>query len=382
MLAEGLPDDIVNTLKFSVIGGFGKKICCLAPEAWVLSKLGAVEEAKANYAECDSLYTEAKFNPELSVLRHNLGLANGETIPPAGTEYKIGAFYLPGRSFGQLNTDGLQFNLIDKNKIKQGITKTLDLFEPGIHKNNIYNNLPHVLFVSTGRCGTRSVQKLLQPSNVIPFHDYWWMLPLQTRWEQQCRLMNGDFDQIGGEEWCQTRAAEWLGSMFRGKQMVGLNHTDSIFAAIFAAVHSKSKIIYLHRDPVKIFRSFWQKAQWNDYQLRPLYYNFGPDFQWKRTSHNMVECIAWYIKFTNIFASALKDVLGDRVTEISADKLFCRNEEEIARMLDFIGSDIPVEKAIKHFSRKVNEKPDKVVRTDEETDNAVTYFHAAFSNIM
>ena len=51
--------------------------------------------------------------------------------------------------------------------------------------------------------------------------------------------------------------------------------------------------------------------------------------------------------------------MGDRFTEISADKLFAQDKEEISKLLEFTGSNIPLNKAVDHFKTKINEKAHK-----------------------
>lgn len=371
----------VSSSIFIVAGDLGRLFPHHAVNAWALAENGDIKGARRHYEECERTYDSGLINPELSLLRHSVGFADGITVPPEGDEDKIATIFIPSESVEEIDAHDMKSPVIDQDRIEAGIRKTLKRFDPGIHRDNIVKELEHVLFVSTGRCGTKSIYHLLKKTDVFPFHDYWWMVPLQIRWEQMCRLIDGGFDQVGAERWCQTRAAEWLGSMAQDKPMIGLNHTDTIFAAVFAALHPKAKIVYLRRDPIAVFKSFWSKAQWNDYQLRPINYAFDPDFRWCRTGHDMVECLAWYIRFTDLFAAALKNVLGDRMIEISADKLFVQDREEIKRLVDFIGVSIPINRAVEHFSVKINEKAHKIVMTAEETDKATEVFKLVLTNM-
>ena len=170
--------------------------------------------------------------------------------------------------------------------------------------------------------------------------------------------------QIPGQEWAATRAAEWLGA----KPMIGCNHFDTIFAPVFAAIHPKAKFIYLRRDPEAVFRSFYGKQQWgNDNQLTPLLYAIEDDdsFTYWLRGMSEIDKIAWYLRFTEIFSRAFGTVLGERFIEISADKLFARDQNEIKRLLEFSNGGIPLTRASKHFAVKINEKAHRVSQVSD-----------------
>ncbi len=69
--------------------------------------------------------------------------------------------------------------------------------------------------------------------------------------------------------------------------------------------------------------------------------------------------IYWYLDFTERFVAALAATF--EVEEISADRLFAQDEGEIARLLDVIGSDIPLDRAVAHYGAKINEKAHKLM---------------------
>ena len=221
------------------------------------------------------------------------------------------------------------------------------------------------MVLSTGRCGTVSIYRLLQGSNVLPYHAYWCSVPTSDHWEMMLRLIAGE--PSGGEpiyaNWMSVRAAEWIGAAAQNRNMVGLNHTDTIFAPIFAALHPLSKFVWLRRSKDAVRRSFIDKDQWQGElgnQLRPLLYSFEP-FQWRRTSHSKTEAIDWYLDFTEDFCQAMTDVLGERLIVVEAEDLFRQDRTEIARLLDFIGADIDLDKAVKHFAVPINAKLHKLV---------------------
>ena len=71
------------------------------------------------------------------------------------------------------------------------------------------------------------------------------------------------------------------------------------------------------------------------------------------------QMIHWYLDFTERFATALAATF--EVEEISADRLFAQDAGEIARLLDVMGADIPLDRAVSHYGTKINEKAHKLM---------------------
>lgn len=180
-----------------------------------------------------------------------------------------------------------------------------------------------------------------------------------SRWEMMCRLVEGNYDDLrAATEWTCCRAAEWLGE----KPMIGLNHADTIFALVFAAIHKEARFVYLHRDRERVFNSFYRKNQWGGgyYHFRQVLYDFNKRYEFYVPSIELAEGIAWHIDFTDVFSRAFGRVMGDRWIEISSDRLFAQDREEVAKLLEFVGSDIDLDVAVEHFATKINEKRHKI----------------------
>jgi hypothetical protein len=214
---------------------------------------------------------------------------------------------------------------------------------------------PHVFVMSTGRCGTVSLLRLFEGSDLQPYHTYWWMPPLSDAMEMMCRLLLGNYDDLSCiEPWIKCRAAEWLGD----KPMLALNHTDTIFAPLFALLHPNSRIVHLERNPADVYRSFISKRQMGT-NLCPTAASFDNGFSWRRCPKDEDSSVKWFIQFTHNFGEAVGRVLGERYIKISSDRLFARDKQETSKLLDFVGSDIPVKDATDHFKTKYNEKAHK-----------------------
>ena len=346
--------------------------------AWRYAAGGDMDFAGLAYRLAETACPEGSVvNEKLSALRHRQGKAAGLTTPLEFTENDVPLIVLPDRSdqvLGRLLPETTPNSVPEEN-----IRRFVGEFNPGFHAKNVSGS-PHVMVLSAGRAGTVSVYHLLRGSNVVPYHHYWFHVQPSTRWEMMCRLMSGEYD--GGEptyqEWLSSRAAEWLGPESQGRVMVGLNHWDTIMAPLFAALHKKSKFVYLRRDPISLFNSLYGKNQYGLDNLRPLGYDFSGGFSWQIVTDNPINEIAWYIRFTEAFCRAMGNVMGDRFMEVQAESLFTQDRDVIASLLDFMGADTPIDKAVEHFGTAINEKKHKVQFSEQEMDEGRAEFAQAY----
>ena len=362
----------------------------IAASAWSYAADGQFECAHLAYAIADDLLPLGRFDADLSLLRHRRGAPakNGgivETVAP--TEDMVITLYCEDSVQESQTGDGMEPATINGQNLERNIRAFLDTFDPGFHRGNVERmtdnvpgDLPHVLVMSTGRCGTVSLYRLLGNSRLIPYHTYWWTGAVTGRWEAMCRLISGQFDNVDPvfQDWLSMRAAEWLGAAAQNQPMIGLNHWDTIFAPAFAAVHSEARFVYLCRDPMAVFESFYGKNQWAGNQLAPIDYAFDPGFRFHRPDHGLITDIAWYIRFTEEFCRAMGRVMGGRFIEVQAEDLFTQKRDEIGRLLDFIGAGIPLDDAVVHFGTKINEKAHKAQFSPDEMKPAREEFKEAY----
>ena len=354
-----------------------------AKAAMYASLANKFDEAMEYYRQADSLMetvtTERgpQLNPSLSVLRHNVGRGTGQVVPITATEDMVACFTIGGGHLETLessNAEGMAEIDINPKALDKNIRAFMQKLDLGHHPENIKEHRPHVMIMSTGRCGTVSLHHLLRGSNLIPYHTFWWNLPTTSRINMSCQLASGDFrDAEIPETWLTCRAAEWLGGT-----MIGLNHLDTIFAPAFAAMHPESKFVHITRDPGDVFNSFYGKNQWGVQQLAPVYYKFTPKFHWRMVEQTIPQMIAWYLKFTEAFSRVFGRVMGDRHIEVRAEKLFAQDREAIGGLLEFVGADIPLDKAVDHFGTKINEKKHKIQFGQAEMDKAREEFEEAY----
>ena len=348
--------------------------------AWRYADSGDMEAAREAYRLAEgSCPDDAIVNERLSMLRHQTGSAEGLTVPLGFTENVVPLLGLPDRARQVIDEYLPCQTPIDSDSLAANIRRFIDEVNPGFHARNV-NDSPHVMVLSTGRSGTVSLYRLLRDSNVVPYHHYWFHVQPSSRWEVMCRLISGEYGggEVTYQEWLSARAAEWLGPESQGRIMVGLNHWDTIMSPLFAALHKNSKFVYLRRDPVSLFDSLYDKGQYGMDNLRPLRYSLKGGFSWQLLTDDPIKEIAWYIRFTEAFCRAMGNVMGDRFMEVQAESLFTQDRSVIASLLDFIGADIPIDKAVEHFGTVINEKKHKVQFSEQEMDEGRAEFAQAY----
>jgi len=358
----------------------------LAGRAFIEAEMGNVAEALEYYRRADQLTRShslpVRLNPELSMLRHMKGEAEGGVISMPPNEDWIVSVQLgfPGDIEADCAT-GMEKPDLDRDRMIDAIRRIIGGLNAGYHAENIKAELPHIQVLSTGRAGTVSLFHLFEQSQYIPYHTYPFTMPHMMRNEMAYRIMDGD-TMIGvpATWWVKTRAAEWIGCVNQGRPMADVNHLDVVFAPVFAAIHPRSRFIHLVRDPVKTFESFYSKDQWSDKQIIPLYHRYGDDgeFLWRHMRYPDPQAIAWFIRWTEVFCEALEWVLGDRFTRLYADKLFAGDREEAEFLVQWCELPFSANQVVEHYKIPYNSKLHKICRTQEQVDAGREQFISAY----
>jgi len=344
--------------------------------AWLSAEAGDYAKALRCYQYSDELAQQSSYsifmNSELSLLRHKEGHAHGYVSPLAPSEDVVLSLEVGYENYEHVDSRGMNQTPID-----------IDLSQyqadiPDYVSSNLNKELPHIMALSTGRCGTVSLYHLMEKTNYIPYHTYFFAVPSTVRYEMMCRMIENSPNGEPERQWIKTRLAEWIGGENLERPIFGMNHLDTIFAPLFAQIHPKSKFIYLHRDSEKVFKSFYTKDQWSDNQLCALNYKFEP-FQWRRAGFDKPKSIAWFIKFTENFSRSLGNTLGDRFIEISADKLFAQDLTEIMRFIEFTETDLLPNDLVNHYSNVYNEKAHKITMTDIQAEKGLEVFRREYA---
>jgi hypothetical protein len=139
-----------------------------------------------------------------------------------------------------------------------------------------------------------------------------------------------------------------------------------VFAPTFAKAHSFSKFVYLHRNEADVFKSFYTKSQWGPAQLFPVDYSKSPS-AWAKRPMDVPAQIAWYIRYTENFSRAFGEVVGgDRFVEISADRLFAGDRDEMVKLIEFTGLEKTLDEVEESYQQPLNAKIHKADSTNLE----------------
>lgn len=354
-------------------------------DAFRAGEAGDMDAALAGYSAADELGRNTLpgqpffINPALSLLRHVAGHAEGALYPLPPTEDHVISMQLSSGSLWEA-PDAYGMRWPDFGDMSGAIARWIDTFDGGYHAENIRGDIPHVQVLSTGRCGTMGLFHLLETAQYLPYHGYFINVAHQYRYDMAYRLMSGHLDNDGAAQmWCKCRAAEWIGAENLGRPMAMLNHYDTVFAPTLAALHPQAKFMYLRRDPVKVFESFFSKGQWSEQQISPIYYTFDPEFRWRHMRYDTPRAIAWYLRWTESFCAAFSDVRP--LASFSSDLLFAGDRTETARLIDFLDLDMTVERVIQHYRTPYNEKRHKIDMTSGQIEAAKEAFVDTYTEL-
>ncbi|MCW8970256.1 MAG: sulfotransferase [Rhodospirillales bacterium] len=224
-----------------------------------------------------------------------------------------------------------------------------------------------VLVLSTGRCGTEGMDHALETSGkIVPHHTMPWRMMPGDRNHILYRLLTGKLaaEPLEGifTTYLECRTAEMMHAYSQDKTPAFINHWDTIFAPLLATVFPESRFIYLHRDETPVMKSILGKSQWRNRQLQ--YWRFDSAFPEGRFVFDeapgipLEANIAWYLHVTKTFANAFsRTIHKQRFAAIKAEKLFCREGKEIARLLDFLPQNASSEEHLmESFKEKRNDK--------------------------
>jgi hypothetical protein len=259
---------------------------------------------------------------------------------------------------------GMKKTRIDQAQLVENLMQSGFNGYPHVPNLNHQKLQPHLMIMSTGRCGTMSLYRLLQQTQYEAHHQHFFNVNYIHRLEQMCRHIEGNYQQnhvVGF--WLSTRAAEWLSAIKQDRPMATCSHVDTIFAPAFAMLHQEARVVFLRRNPRDVFASMYGKGQWADQQLRPIFYQFDENgnWSWKDQGLDIIDQIVWYLKFTDAFSRALGALIPNRWIEIDADKLFQQDVSEVSRLRDFAELEISLDEMVDHYGTAFNKKAHKLV---------------------
>ncbi len=234
---------------------------------------------------------------------------------------------------------------------------------------------PPVWVLSTGRCGTLALQRLLEQTRGIrPFHrDCRPALPqaaAEAFYTVVLGAMTGVRMQVMSTYCLASALADLARARAAGRQFCMVNHGYLAWAPYLAWLVPGSRFLHLARDPHACFLSFYTKDVYRG-QLEPLAVD-GPSIKAsgfgaapvRRPRIDLPAAIAWYLHACRTYAEALGDVVGpERFESLPSEALFGGKAsafECLGRMLDLAPLDL--ERFRVHYAGRINEKRDQLAR--------------------
>jgi len=352
--------------------------------AFKTAEMGDIDEAMSLYEQADRSTSHAKTPSALSILRHIPGEL---TVPQRIVSFPFNedVVAMGALNIGEESDDarGMSPIKFSSERIRQNILGYLGNCTLGYHHNNIKKQMPHLMVIGTGRCGSVSLHRLLERSQYMSYHAYVLTVPNEVNTEYAACLCAGYHNDRVPKVWAKVRAAEWIGAISYDRPVAFMSHRDTVFAPVFAALHTQSKFIHLRRNPFDVFKSYVSKQQWGGAgraQICPFNYRINGGFFFRMQNLDVPHEVAWYIRFTDDFCAAMGDVVGpERFLEVSSDKLFAQDKEEIERLKDFTECEIPLDEMIAHFAHKYNEKAHK--DTGADLTKSIKIFEQAYESL-
>jgi len=361
----------------------GQEWAFMSQSAYAHGVSGDYEKAHMLYDMADQIMLEIDFpitvqhNADLSMMRHKY-----VEDPPNGLVQmgKMNEDYIvaltwtddPPESYENIPPVGLPSVL----ELVEYIERVKDLLSNTYHRRNVKNELQHLQVISPGRSGSVAMYDLFRDTHYVPYHTHVFNPPAVDNIQQMYSLITNQPNNKVILSWVAMRAAEWCGASLAGRPEANFNHLDSVYAPVYAAMHPESRFIWLKRNPVDVFKSFWTKNQWNREQIGPIHADMNDGvFRWHRAHVSKFYEMAWYIRFHEVLAEAMGCALEDRLVTIQAEDLF---SGRAAVLLKSFASGITksVDEIKEHYRVPINEKKHKATTelNEREIDLFINYY--------
>ena len=251
------------------------------------------------------------------------------------------------REWIELNVD-----FFSKSKKNYKYSKRQDVLFDSNLINNIKNNFDPVFVLSTGRCGTEYLTKILGLSDQTQvYHSPHPELILASKAAYKDYEKNEETHKRVVES---ARIELILDAYLRNKKFIETNNKITFFAHALSSLFPKSKFIHLVRHPGNFVTSGlnrkWYQGFSNHDLGRILPKQNDIDFE----KYNSIEKISWLWNETNEYIEKFKDSLDDssRCITIKAENLF-GNKDTINFIYNFIGCEHPSENKLNGVLKKV-----------------------------
>ena len=229
--------------------------------------------------------------------------------------------------------------------------------------------------LSTGRCGTLALQRLLEQTGaVMPFHRNCRPALPQAAREAFYTVVLGAFTGVRMQVMSTYCMASVLADLTRavtaGRQFCMVNHGYLAWAPFLACLLPDSRFLHLTRAPDACFLSFYTKDVYHG-QLEPVTVTAGeiqssgfgsaPE---RRPRTDLPAAIAWYLHATNTYAEALGDTLPPRrFVRLTSESLFDGEASAFERLGEILDlAPLGLDDFRRHYVNRFNEKHDQLTR--------------------
>jgi hypothetical protein len=225
-------------------------------------------------------------------------------------------------------------------------------FREGLHK------LEPVIFLSTGRCGTKWLTERLEGSrNYVPIHNPRPLLRVQGKLMHQYDFNSIDQETfhllseifLAGREEIFTLAGR------AGKELAITDSRGTFFAYIIADLFPKAKFVFVHRHPFEVIRSGLKRGWYvleNESELNrilpnpddPAYKNWELFSQTQKIAWLWAETNRWIVEFLSAIPDERKHVIGFNNW----------NADTLSELFNFMNAGVSDKEIIKNLNVKSN----------------------------
>ncbi|MEX1190327.1 MAG: sulfotransferase [Brumimicrobium sp.] len=232
--------------------------------------------------------------------------------------------------------------------------KNLDLYD--LRQN--LDQISPVIFLSTGRCGTKWIDTVLsEDDTIVSLHH-----PIPVMRSQAKLAYSFEFNKAKENEkellkelFLAGREDLILQSEKVGKELIITDSRTTFFAEIIYELFPKAKFVHLHRHPGEVVRSGLRRKWYvsNDQsELNRITPIKTSEFTEKWSAFDLIEKNAWLWKETNEWIlNFLNKVPESQKFNISFNDW---NEESLSELFSFCGARIDKSQINKKLNKKIN----------------------------
>lgn len=246
----------------------------------------------------------------------------------------------------------------------QSKASRLENYEAQDLYDQVHKNSSPVFVLSTGRCGTMLLTKILSSFSELevyhePYPEFVWHNKYAyENYSENTHSVSMMFD-VARYEMIRT-------AFLNNKTYIETNNRITFFAHQIADLYPNAKFIHLIREPVSFVKSGFSR---NWYRGKTIYDEGRITDQARNEKWNnyeTIEKIAWLWGATNDFILDFKSQTGAPVFEISSTQLF-NSTEKVQQLLSFLNLDSINAKTLEKLLKKpINSSRSKTHFSEEE----------------